>query len=517
MLIVGEGWYRCWLRFVIALSRAESARTGRGALAIHALGLLTEDVRPFAGDPRACDLYSLHGTIRDTITRAMQLLDDAEWENGIRLLNKVSDSITTTLFGELGGPLPPDFVLKLAVDGATPTRNGVAESLIAQEIATGSARRYYSDLAEYRLIAARLALNAKKPEQAEVLWREACAFLTAYGFHKDITIYELLDPLPSLTKADPGRGRRRVAAVQGLCERIPWHTDKKETRGAWSHWWDLLAKADPVAAIRLAVPALLGRCNDPNWLLDEALEDVWEEWHEHVDPLISGALRLTLGKSLDKRDRTQIQRLADDTGCDRETARQLMTWLLARADERPVAYSYSNSAELLAKDDDVLSGLNSVAASTDLPNVSSVREELPTPVSSETASGISSATQSTTSAVDALAYSSLPPGLPGLTRAIRAWRRRPYNTHSPEWAVERFANAIGYRLVELAADGRQDEAASTLRSLAESVGFGERSGILRSVAEGLERYGENPTGCSWVRSRTWTRTRGHGGWLTLRR
>ena len=514
ILIVGEGWYRCWLRFVIALSRAESAHTGRGALAIHALGLLAEDVRPFAGDPRACDLYSLHGKIRDTITRAMQSLDDADWENGIRLLNRVSDAITTTLFGELGGPLPPDFVLKLAVDGATPTRNGVAESLIAQEIATGSARRYYSDLAEYRLIAARLALNAKEPEQAEVLWREACAFLTAYGFHKDITIYELLDPLPSLIKADPARGRRRVAAVQGLCERIPWHTDRKETRGAWSRWWDLLAKADPVAAIRLAVPALLGRCNDPNWLLDEALEDVWEEWHEHVDPLISGALRLTLGKSLDERDGTQIQQLVDDIGNDRETARRLMTWLLARGDERPVAYSYSNSAELLAKNDDVLSGLNSVAASADVPTVSSVREEVASPVSSETASGISAAAQSAASVVDALAYSSLPPGLPGLTRAVRAWRRRPYDTRSPEWAVERFANAIGYRLIELAADGRHHESTSILRSLGESAGFGKRSGIIRSVAEGLERHGENRL-AAVAYAMAWTRTRGHGGWLTF--
>ena len=346
-----------------------------------------------------------------------------------------------------------------------------------------------------------------------MLWREACAFLTAYGFHKDITIYELLDPLPSLIKADPARGRRRVAAVQGLCERIPWHTDRKETRGAWSHWWDAARQGRPGCRDSSRRPALLGRCNDPNWLLDEALEDVWEEWHEHVDPLISGALRLTLGKSLDKRDRTQIQRLVDDTGNDRETARRLMTWLLARADERPVAYSYSNSAELLAKDDDVLSGLNSVAASADLPTVSSVREELPSPVSSETASGISSAAQSATSVVDALAYSSLPPGLPGLTRAIRAWRRRPYDTRSPEWAVERFANAIGYRLIELAADGRHHEAASTLRSLGESAGFGERSGILRSVAEGLERYGENRL-AAVAYALAWTRTRGHGGWLT---
>jgi hypothetical protein len=58
----------------------------------------------------------MHGAIRDTITRAMELPDDAQWESGIRLLNNVSDSITTTLFGELGGPVPPDSVLRLGLD-----------------------------------------------------------------------------------------------------------------------------------------------------------------------------------------------------------------------------------------------------------------------------------------------------------------------------------------------------------------------------------------------------------------
>ena len=85
-----------------------------------------------------------------------------------------------------------------------------------------------------------------------------------------------------------------------------------------------------------------------------ALEDVWEEWHEHVDPLISGALRLSLDKPLDRRDSAQLKRLAEDTTTNREPVRQLMTWLVARADERPVVYSYSNSAELLAKDDGTL-------------------------------------------------------------------------------------------------------------------------------------------------------------------
>jgi hypothetical protein len=79
-LIDGEGWYRCWLRFAIRLCAAEAApgdQTSR--LALEALELLTEDVRPFVGDPRACDLYRLHPIIGQTITDALGLLVDDQW------------------------------------------------------------------------------------------------------------------------------------------------------------------------------------------------------------------------------------------------------------------------------------------------------------------------------------------------------------------------------------------------------------------------------------------------------
>ncbi|MGA3346607.1 MAG: AAA family ATPase, partial [Terracidiphilus sp.] len=512
VLIAGEGWYRCWLRFAIWLSKAEASPSEKSQLALSALGLLTEDLRPFAGDPRACDLYSLRGAIHDTITRAIHLLEDTNWEEGLKILDTVSGSITTTISGELGGPVAPDFLLRLAVETATPTRHRAAEALIADEIAKGSARRYYSDLAEYRLVAARLALAAKDTERATVLWRETCEFLTAYGYHKDITIYEVLDPLPALIRADPQRGRLRVAAIQGLCERLPLHTDGRETRAAWSRWWEVLAKADPVAAIDLAVPTLLQKCNDPYELLDDALEDVWEEWYERVDPLISGALRLSLDKPLDRRDSEQLKRLAEDTTTDSEAIRLLMTWLVARADERPVSYSYSNDAELLAKDDIVVTGLNQIAASVDVPVISLInRASTPR---HEAALIASPNRKSKNSTADVVSYSPFPGGLPGLSRAIRAWRRKPYDAQSEEWAVERFTNVIGYRLVELAADGRLEEAESALRSLGDSVTLGERSGILRHVAEGLERHGENRL-AAVAYTLAWTRARGHGGWMTF--
>lgn len=436
VLIAGEGWYRCWLRFTLALIKAEAASTEKSPLALNALRLLTEDLRPFAGDPRACDLYALQGAIHDTITRAMHLLEDTNWEEGLKILDTVSGSITTTLSGELGGPVAPDFLLRLAVKTVTPMRHNAAEALIADEIAKGSARRYYSDLAEYRLIAARLALTAEDTERATALWKETCEFLTAYGYHKDITIYEVLDPLPALIRADPQRGRLRVAAIQGLCERVPLHTDRRETQAAWSRWWELLAKADPVAAVNLAVPTLLRRCNDSYEILDDALEDVWEEWYEHVDPLISGALRLSLDKPLDMRDSEQLKRLAEDTTTNREAIRQLMTWLVARADERPVSYSYSNGAELLAKDDIVVAALNQIASSADVPVVSPLNQA--SPLRPETAVIASPDRKSKNSTADMVSYSPFRDGLPGLSRAIRAWRRKPYDAQSEEWAVERF-------------------------------------------------------------------------------
>jgi hypothetical protein len=79
-LIVGEGWYRCWLRFALALSRADAAvPTDQGRLTLEALHLMTGDLRPFVGHPRSCDLYSLHPVIEETITHALSMLDDDQW------------------------------------------------------------------------------------------------------------------------------------------------------------------------------------------------------------------------------------------------------------------------------------------------------------------------------------------------------------------------------------------------------------------------------------------------------
>ena len=483
-LIEGGGWYRCWLRFTVGLARAEAAAADRPDLAMEALSQLEADLDPFAGEPRSCDLYGIHHTIQDTIRRAVALTGE-RWTEAIRLLNRVSNAITVSLSGSICGPVPPAFVLGLAVDGvtgATPHRRAVAAELLDAEISGQSARQHYPDLAEYRLLEARLALAANDPDEARRLWDEACRLMTAYGWHKDITIYELLDPLEVLIGADRARGRACLASAQALCERVRRHTDGKETSHAPQLWWRLLAQADPAALARLAARRLLRDCNVPNPEQDEALTDMWRTWHTKADPLLAAALRLTLNTPLDPGDVEALERLAGSAAAN-GTADDLMVWLLARADERPASYNYSESSAIDARDRELVAGLNAVAEVRGLPPVIPVGGSLPCSAGHSSASDYPAPGHGPRFADLPV----IPAGEAGLARAIRAWRARPYEPDGPCWGTATFAEGITERLIALSDTGRFRDALVYLRLLADASWSIEGADLLRSVADDLER------------------------------
>ena len=236
-VLKGPGWYTCWLRFTIFLVIAETASPDEWSRSgLKALRILTEVEDPFLGEPRACDLYPIHGLIDETIRRAAHLLYDSDWAEALEVLRRVSNAVSKTIRGEFSGPFPPDRLLDLVVNTATPARRIVARSLVSEIMENGGDGRYYSDLAGYRLVAARLELNAGDPNASRRYWTEACRFLIAYGWRRDTTIYELLDPLPALITIDPARGRAAVAKVQPLCERVLQYTDGKDTHHTGSRW-----------------------------------------------------------------------------------------------------------------------------------------------------------------------------------------------------------------------------------------------------------------------------------------
>ncbi|MFE2612069.1 hypothetical protein ACFXA2_00425 [Micromonospora chalcea] len=511
-MLGGHGWYRCWLRFALALVEAEAAESNRAQRALDALRHLTGDLHPFTGSPRACDLYPIHRQIADSLRRAVALLDDDTWPVALAILEQVTEGIGVSLRGQDAGPITPDFLLTLAIDGTTTSaRRPATQALIDKALTEGGGRRYYSTLAEYRLIAARFAIAGGDTSQADAYWKDACRLMTAYGFHKDITIYEVLDPLPNLIAADVARAQVRLAQLQPTCERVVLHTDGKSTRSAWTQWWTFLAQADPAALTRLAVPALLKRCGHVNDLYNGALEDLWRSWHHLADPIVAGALRLALPMPLDDADLTIAERLADiadSSGAD--LPGQLLTLVLARVDERPLSYPYSNSDELMADDDTRVEAVNVVAARANAPQIG-VR-----PAADKKTDPDRSPIGRQTARVNMqqTAVDGFPSGLVGIARAVRTWRRRPYESCSPDWAPERFANIIGYRLVELAEAGSELDAIAALHSLAGALETFDRSGLLTSLGKGLERHGK-PRLAAAALALAWARTRGNGGWLNF--
>ena len=90
--IAGDGWYRCWLRFILGLATADAGRrNGRTEKLDDAFAELTRDTHPFVGKPRACDLYRIRSVIAETLAWAVL---DANWR-------RVDDRLLTRSQNEL--------------------------------------------------------------------------------------------------------------------------------------------------------------------------------------------------------------------------------------------------------------------------------------------------------------------------------------------------------------------------------------------------------------------------------
>ncbi|KRE89023.1 hypothetical protein ASG87_05600 [Frateuria sp. Soil773] len=291
--IAGYGWYPCWIRFVLAIAEAEAAqRAGHPALPAEAFNELTRDMRPFAGDPRACDLFSIHKVINESLSLGFSLLRTSEeWCEVLPVVLDVRRQTATRLDREDGGPISTgDLVVILAKfadrDEARKHVDDALDTLISETEALGT---YYSGHAELHLQAATVRATAALPRALDH-WQRAAPFLLGYGFHKDPALFDAIESVSALSAHDRPQALAGLVALQSSISAVLRHTDGRTTKGTPNAWFRALLAVDPVLAIDNLIRSYASDPGAPGWWVGIALTDAIGDLNGKADPLLLDAL-----------------------------------------------------------------------------------------------------------------------------------------------------------------------------------------------------------------------------------
>ncbi|CAL9327375.1 hypothetical protein [Streptomyces sp. enrichment culture] len=507
-LVDGEGFYRAWLRFTVTTlglgrdvdaGRISAARASTAARV--ALEQLSWHAAAFTGRPNASELGDIHRLVR-----------------GRGAARGGSRGTTTSLMGMAGsGPLITTELLSLLAHSVGQAGAGVINELMRTlRTAQADSRSMYAEDADFELEMARVSLACGDRDEAQRCWERAARYMGAYGGHKDITIEELLDPLPQLVQADPVQARVRLARTQPLVYLVAECTDGRGTAGTPQEWWRLLAGI-PRAAAQLAAQVLLTEPGLPDARVDAAHQQLLARQADSADPVVLAALRIAAGprgRNLDA-DIALLDRLADLPGDDAAHAVRLLP-VLANA----ITSTY---------DDQTLIHASHLAGDTPSPALRAAAQRLggeggppwtPRPVTSTSSRNWSGPKERypTGAFLHAQQRPVLPPGTAGVLAAVRDCSSKTYDAPpGPRWSADALANAVGWRLVEITERHGPDAAAQLLHRVAQEMNASGPVDVLADVAAGLYlRHGIAPDVFGPLAATAgmlaYTKIRGGGGW-----
>ncbi|ECG8596201.1 ATP-binding protein [Salmonella enterica subsp. salamae] len=317
----GDGWYRCWLRFVLAVALAEAAAVKDESYDIlAAFEELTKDTRPFVGSPRACDLYLIHPIIKASLVRALKLLKTREeWEKALSIISMVRNDTTTYLDRDENSPLSGDVLYSFFL--AHTVKPEIADLIIKKledELESMEANgTYYSVHALERMKLAQLYAKTS-PLEAIKHWQQAIVFLLSYGFRKDITLFDIIECVPALRLHSRESAIRALISLRPLLSAVLCHTDHRTTKHAPNAWFSSLLQVDEVQAIELLNRTLMYERGVFSWTSIEAQKETLRQLADRGDSILLNALWSTLladidyenaGEAVVKERLSSIQRL----------------------------------------------------------------------------------------------------------------------------------------------------------------------------------------------------------------
>jgi hypothetical protein len=510
--LAGEGWYRCWLRFVLALADADAARRyGRPGTLDEALTELTRDTRRFVGEPRACDLYRIWTVIADSLAWALSLAGSAEeWTVALDAITKASHETGTRLDREDGGPISTGALLDvLARYVADPVGGRSVGRVFEQEVELGNrGGTYYGTHAEFEMRLARIRHRAGDVPRADEAWRRSAVFLAAYGFHKDITIFDPIESAPALAAASTRTALSALANLQSLTMAAVAHTDGRETKNAPNVWFRSLVEVDAATAISLLAQTAVAEDHTGGWPTAEAIHNIAKSVGDSAEPFLIDAV---------------LRTVPVDTGSEHDASKDAGARLAPiprlAASDRPFAQDVFRRVLAEVRDD---ARRHKDAAMEEAQRVAT-QVGIALPEALRDINGQRADTNRTAAPAQPKAHTlgstvvfSANPRFVDLLKGLRIAGERRGWENPEEW--DAVVTSLAYRLGEFIDAGKADDAERVLRFFARDVRVSLTSAgklhPLASLAEALEAAGYRRAAAIGY-TLAYTVARGGWGWLHL--
>lgn len=501
----GAGWYRGWLRFVIGVARAERLpSTQQGPAVVAAFGQLNTS-SPFEGSPRAVDLHAIIDVIFKSIGLALRRLSTAsEWEQVLGLFGKAVESTSASLWRAPWGPLPLEKQLELLEEFADdPTAGSSVRLFLANSVhAAEEEGTYYGYHARHAMYSCRV-LSETEVEAASS-WRRATQFLAAYGHHKDITIFELLESAPVLAGSGRAEALEAIASTQTMTEALLDHTDGRATGNAINVWFRAVADIDVTLGIQLLAQARHGTRDAFGRYLEEAFEMCLSRVADLASPSVRAWCWALVPFEPDydgdgeRLARAKIEAATEFCNIDADAGAVVLR-LVASQIANDARGHFSTAVKWLSTQQAVPFDLE--VSETDPEDSKALPNGEPPQLE------------------ERLSRQFPGPLLPNAHdyRAalvgVRHWTERTYHD-APQFQSGQLVIGLGFRLLQLAEEGKSGLAVRLLKELARCRWFSEEEPPLVGIAEGLALHGATEL-AAVAYALAYARARGQGGWSPM--
>lgn len=501
----GGSWYQNWLYFAAVLAesevRAQQDLIAAQAALIEAIERLASDTHPFKGEPRACDLYKQEPIIHQSVTRALNLLKTStQWKDALESLIKIANETTTYFEGTPNGPLVHYALINLLLSYTSePSLYDSTFEAISRLVArVEQSGQLYGLHAEYETYTILALIKGENIDTAHTRWQTVSKYLCAYGSRKDTTIYELLDSLPALKRANVQHTRAAIKKVQPLVDAVVLHTDGKETRHSHNSWYKALCETDIVVGLILLARSLALEGGEIDWRLESAVDEALSSARFIGSPLVLSFLFATYpfdGRENSVKNRLDVvKRLIEADPILGEHHFCLLTAQVQGDSEKFSAAAWRCLQNFADANGIELTPGQCVVGSEEEERSTQEKYEVSHPQTNV----VLPVFQTTSTPLE-------------IMKGVHDFSHKfSFSRADSSW----FINAFGYRLIELLEVDAEREVIQLIHYFANEYYFLEDARLLAEIGQGLERYGY-PRVAAIAFTLAYCCSRGGGGWLRL--